>query len=77
MKRENRSSVRRVKKLSITPPGLTADTVNSALDDVAGKPIVDRVLPRVVQDVVELKPEAVLAVVVHSVSRCLRLVIQR
>ena len=57
--------------------GLTADAVDGTLDDVAGKPIVDCLLACVVQDMVELEPEAVLPVVVHPVSRRLRLMIQR
>lgn len=57
--------------------GLTADAVDGTLDNVAGKPVVDCVLACVVQDMVELEPEAVLPVVVHPVGRRLRLMIRR
>lgn len=77
--KKSRAGTRRVSVQTINagPVGLTADPVDSTLDDVAGKPVVDCVLACVVQDVVELKPEAVLPVVVHPVSRGLRFMIQR
>lgn len=56
---------------------LTAYAVDCTLDDVPGKPIVNGVLASVVQDVMELEAEGVLAIVVHPGGGDFCLLLQR
>lgn len=55
---------------------LTAYAINSTLDYISRKAVIYGVLAGVVQHVVELKPEAVLPVVVHTGSRCIYLLLE-
>lgn len=58
-------------------PRLTAYAIDCTLDDVPGKPIVNGVLASVVQDVMELEAEGVLAIVVHPGGGDFCLLLQR